>query len=109
MVYQYRNLSLTDDFAIIVTGPAKIGHVGTNYTLSHNMSYLRIGIEYFHFVTCIVKPTKCDKCLNFHGYRHGVQSYEKAGNFYVPTCPIFAGPVTIIDEDITDQDPYPFQ
>ena len=28
-----------------VTGPAKIGHVGTNYTPSHNMSYLSIGIE----------------------------------------------------------------
>ena len=40
-------------------GPAKIGHVGTNYTPSHNISYLSIGIEYFHSVTCIVKPTKC--------------------------------------------------
>ena len=31
----------------------------------------------------------------------GIQSYdgstfEKVGNFYVPTCPIFAGPVTIV-------------
>ena len=30
---------------------------------------------------------------------HGIQSYdmlnfEKVGNFYVPTCPIFAGPIT---------------
>ena len=42
-----------------VTVPAKIGHVGTNYTPSHNMSCFSIGIEYFHSVTCIVKPTKC--------------------------------------------------
>ena len=40
-----------------VTGPAKIGHVGTNYTLSHNVSYLSTGIEYFYPITCIVKPT----------------------------------------------------
>ena len=37
-----------------VTGPAKIGHAGTNYTLSHNMSYFISEIEYFHSVTCIV-------------------------------------------------------
>ena len=42
-----------------MTGPAKIGNVGTNYTLPHNISYLNTGIEYFHSVTCILKPTKC--------------------------------------------------
>ena len=42
-----------------VTGPAKIGHVGTNYTLSHTMPYFSTAKEYFHSVTCIVKPTKC--------------------------------------------------
>ena len=35
---------------------------------------------------------------------NGIQSYdrskfEKVGNFYVPTCPFFAGPVTIIQVD----------
>ena len=42
-----------------MTGPAQIGHVGTNYTPSHNISYLSTGIEYFYSVTCIVNPTKC--------------------------------------------------
>ena len=29
--------------AVYVTGPVKIGHVGTNYTLPHNISYLSTG------------------------------------------------------------------
>ena len=41
-----------------VTGPAKIGYVGTNYTPPLNISYLSIGIEYFHSVTCILTPIK---------------------------------------------------
>ena len=40
--------------SLYVTGPAKTGHVGTNYTPSHNRSYLSIGIKYFHSVTCII-------------------------------------------------------
>ena len=44
---------------VYVTGPAKIGHVGTNYIPLQNTSYLRTGIEYFHSAICIVKPTKC--------------------------------------------------
>ena len=39
---------------INVTRPAKIGHVGTNYTPSHNRSYLSTGTEYLHSVTCII-------------------------------------------------------
>ena len=42
-----------------VTGPAKIGQVGTNYTPSHTITYLSTGIEYLHSVTCILKLTKC--------------------------------------------------
>ena len=38
------------------TGPAKIRHMGTNYIPPHNISS---GIQYFHSVTCIAKPTKC--------------------------------------------------
>ena len=34
-----------------VTGPAKIGHVGTNYTLSQSRSYLTNGIENLHSLT----------------------------------------------------------
>ena len=41
-----------------VTGPAKIGHVGTNYSPSHNRLYQGTGITYLHSVTCIIKPTK---------------------------------------------------
>ena len=41
-----------------VTGSVKIGHVGTNYTPPHNISYHSTGIEYFHSVPCIVKPIK---------------------------------------------------
>ena len=42
-----------------VTGPAKTGHVGTNYTQSLYRSYLSIGNVYFHSVTCIMMPIKC--------------------------------------------------
>ena len=48
-----------DLYTTYVTGPAKIGHVGTNYTLSHNGSYLSTGIEYLHSITCIIKPINC--------------------------------------------------
>ena len=44
---------------VYVTGPAKTGHVGTNYTPSLYRSYLSIGTEYLHSVTCILKPIKC--------------------------------------------------
>ena len=45
--------------ALYVTGPAKIGHVGTNYAPPYSISYLSSGIEYFYSVTCTVKSTKC--------------------------------------------------
>jgi len=35
-----------------VTGVVKMGHVGTNYILSHNRSYLSSGTEYLCSVTC---------------------------------------------------------
>ena len=41
-----------------VTGPAKTGHVGTNYTLLHYRSYLSIRTDYLHSVTCIIVPIK---------------------------------------------------
>ena len=41
-----------------VTGPAKTGHVGTNYTWSLKDSYLSTVTEYFHSVTCIILPNK---------------------------------------------------
>ena len=41
---------------VYVTGPAKIGHVGTNYTLSHNREYLSTGVEYLHSGTFGIKP-----------------------------------------------------
>ena len=44
-----------------VTGPAIIGHVGTDYTLSHNGSYLSDEVEYLHSITCIIRPIKCIK------------------------------------------------
>ena len=34
-----------------MTGPTKIRHVGTKYTLSHNREYLSTGIEYLHSAT----------------------------------------------------------
>ena len=37
--------------SIYVTGLAKTGHLGTNYTLSHERSYLSIGTDYVHSVT----------------------------------------------------------
>ena len=41
---------------LFVTGPLKIGHVGTNYVLLHNRTYLSTGITYLHSETCIVMP-----------------------------------------------------
>jgi len=37
-----------------VTGPAKTGRVGTNYTLSLTRSFLSTGTEYLYSVTCLV-------------------------------------------------------
>ena len=41
-----------------VTGPAKAGHVDTNYTLSLLTLYLSNEREYVHSVTCIIMPNK---------------------------------------------------
>ena len=43
---------------LIVTGPAKTGHVGTKYTPSFYKSYLSTEEVYFHSVTCIMMPIK---------------------------------------------------
>ena len=45
--------------SVIVTGPAKTGHVGTNYTPSLYGSYLSTENVYFHSVACIMMPIKC--------------------------------------------------
>ena len=45
--------------ATYVTGPTKIGHVGTNYTPSHNRTYLSVEIEYLHSVTVVIKSMNC--------------------------------------------------
>jgi len=42
-----------------VTEPKKTGHVGTNYTPSHNKSFLSAATEYLWPVICTIKPTKC--------------------------------------------------
>ena len=44
---------------LYVTGPAKAGHVGTNYIPSLYRSYLSTGTEYLNSVICIKKPIKC--------------------------------------------------
>ena len=41
-----------------VTGPAKTGHVGTNYTPSLYRSYLSPGIVFLHSVTYIMMSIK---------------------------------------------------
>ena len=43
---------------IRLPGPVKVRYVGTNYTPSHNRSYLSIGIEYLLSVTHIIQPIK---------------------------------------------------
>ena len=45
-----------------MTGPAIIGHVGTNYIASHYKLYLSTRIEYLHSVTCIILPIECLVC-----------------------------------------------
>jgi len=44
---------------LFVTGPAKTGHVGTNYTMSIQRSHLSVGTEYLCSVICIVMLNKC--------------------------------------------------
>ena len=44
-----------------VTGPAKTGHLGTNYTPSLYRSYLSTETEYLHSVTCIIQPIKFER------------------------------------------------
>ena len=48
---------------IVHNGPAKIGHVSTNYILSHIMSYLSAGIEYLHSVTYIRNTVCAENCI----------------------------------------------
>ena len=43
---------------LFVTGPAKIGHVGTRYIVSHNVLYFSSGLQHLISVTCIIKPDK---------------------------------------------------
>ena len=47
-----------DSIDTIVTGPTKIGHVGANYTLPHNILYPIAKIGYFYFVTLMLQLTK---------------------------------------------------
>ena len=49
----------TKTCSLIVTRPAKTGHVGTNYILLLYTSYLSTETEYLNSVSCIIKPTKC--------------------------------------------------
>ena len=53
------NTVIVDNQSSNVTGPAKTGHVGTNYTPSLYRSYLSTGKVYFHSITCIMMPMKC--------------------------------------------------
>ena len=72
-------LSKMKKLSQFVTEPAKIGNVGTNYTLSHNISYRSIGIEYFHSVTFVLNQlAKCFiyKCRKFHGQAYQVMMYK---------------------------------
>ena len=50
-----------------VTGPAKTGHVGTNYTPSLFRSYCSARIVFVHSVTCIMMPIK---------YQLGAENYN---------------------------------
>ena len=42
---------IVNTIIIFVTGPTKIGHVVTNYILSHNRMYLSTGVKYLLFCT----------------------------------------------------------
>jgi len=56
-----------------VTGPAKTGHVSTNYTPSFNRSFLSNATEYLCSVTCTIQFIKCGiRVANFMaiGYQH---------------------------------------
>ena len=56
---QHRSCEIQLIITVNVTGPAKTGHVGTNYTPLLYWSYLITGKVYFHSVTCIIMPMKC--------------------------------------------------
>ena len=77
----------------IVTGSAKIGYVGTNFTLSHN-NMLRYW-NYLHSITYIIYKANymSDTCRKYSHSLIVSKNYEpwkleKLGKFYVPTCPI---------------------
>ena len=56
-------------------GPAKTGHVGTDYTPSLFTSYLSTGIVFLHSVTCMMMPIK--SVLRAEHYNTIVQWYKK--------------------------------
>ena len=76
-----------------------IGPAGTNYTLSHNRMYLSNGVKYLHSAPYIIKPINCllpsdiFKAIAHWYIELWAIKVRKVGNFYVPTCPIFTGPV----------------
>jgi len=56
---------------LYVTGPAKTGHVGTNYTPSSKRPFLSNGTKYLFFVTYTIQPIKCGiKVVNFTTIRY---------------------------------------
>ena len=76
--------------------------VCTNYTLSHNRSFHCNRTEYFDSVTCITWHIKfLIRGRNFmtigdNKEKLWVIKFGKEVKFYVPTCPVFAGPVNTL-------------
>jgi len=77
-----------------VTGPVKTGYVGTNFTPSHNKSFLSTVTEYLWSVTCTIKPMlNKHYCHRYHKEKLSAMKLKKVVEFNVFSYPLFAGPV----------------
>ena len=76
-----------------MTGPAKKGHVGINYSIKQqDISWY---IPHLHSTTCILQPINSLILAKSFGTKsYEWYKFEKVGKFYVPTCPDVAVLVT---------------
>ena len=96
------NATRTNTTRILVTGPAKIGHVGsqnltTFQTFTHNF-LLQHGMA-THFSEIVHNLTGFPTHLTEPKYYISVLRYVSSNYVYgtfQPTCPVFAGPVTFM-------------
>jgi len=70
--------------------------VSTNYTLSLNRLFLSNRTEHLGSVICKIQLIKWWQISDISIKSYPSSKCEKIVKIYVPTCPVFAGPVTCI-------------